>query len=125
MLDTLIASSLTLFLGPGVGHLFLKQFRKAAFFIVGSLAIVFAFAIYISQYLIKNFPADAAALNIKDSVQFLYNLYSKNPTALIIFEAVFAAFWAYSIVDVMLTARAVKTPEKKDDNPAARPPDNQ
>jgi hypothetical protein len=122
MLDMLIASALTLFLGPGVGHLFIREFKKAVFFISGSLAIVFVFAIYISKYIVNKLPAGTDAINFKDSMQLLNGIYSQNPGALRIFEIAFAAFWAYSIADVIMSSLA-KNQKNKDGS--ENPPDNE
>ncbi|MBO7611732.1 MAG: hypothetical protein J6T23_05930 [Elusimicrobia bacterium] len=101
------ASIVTLLLGPGAGHLVIKEWKRAIFFIVLALAL---FLILASTFIssVGQETLEAVA-NFQDIEQFK-NIYSKfqedNPNTMLIFNIFFAALWAYSILDLFRIARA-------------------
>lgn len=115
----LLASIITLLLGPGAGHLILKEWKKAIFFISLAIALFSMLAI--------NFISDVgrdtlmAVLNFQEtqSLQQFKEIYTKfqelNPKMILFFDIALSALWAYSIVDIFLIAKS-KDVSKKDEN---------
>jgi len=118
-LMVLLASMTTLILGPGAGHLLLKEWKKALFFISLAIALFSMLAI--------NFISDVgrdtvmAVLNFQETqnLQQFKEIYAKfqelNPKTILFFDIAFSALWAYSIVDIFLIAKS-KDVLKKDEN---------
>lgn len=115
----LLASMTTLILGPGAGHLLLKEWKKAIFFISLAIALFSMLAI--------NFISDVgrdtvmAVLNFKETqnLQQFKEIYAKfqelNPRMILFFDIALSALWAYAIVDIFLIAKS-KDVLKKDEN---------
>lgn len=115
----LIASITTLILGPGAGHLLLKEWKKAIFFISLAIALFTILAI--------NFISDVgrdtlmAVFNFQETqnLQQFKEIYAKfqesNPNTILFFDILFSALWAYSIVDIFLIAKS-KDIIKNDEN---------
>ena len=103
----LLASVVTLILGPGAGHLIMKEWKRAVFFI--SLALIL-FLILVSTFVsavghevvetVANFH------NIEQFKNVYYKFQEENPNTMLMFNIVFAGLWAYSIVDLFKIARA-------------------
>jgi hypothetical protein len=107
MKKIVISILLTLLLGPGMGHLYLKKFKKAAlllsaaFALISYLAWIFARSIDVSK-LETMTPA------------FLYSAFtSSHPKLIFYYDVVFAALWAYAVVDAFFTARAMMPPKEE------------
>ena len=116
----LFAAVTTLLLGPGAGHLLLKEWKKAIFFILLAIALFSVLAI--------NFISDVgrdtvmAALNFQEtqSLQQFKEIYTKfqelNPKMILFFDIALSALWAYSIVDIFLIAKSKDVPKKDENN---------
>lgn len=116
----LLASMTTLLLGPGAGHLILKQWKKALFFISLAVALFAILAI--------NFISDVGRDTIMAVVNFqetqslekfkeiYYKFQELNPKTILFFDIFFSALWAYSIVDIFISAGNKDAGTKEEDN---------
>lgn len=119
-LVVLLAAVTTFILGPGAGHLLLKEWKKAIFFI--SLTII------LFSMLAINFISDVgketvmAVLNFKETqnLQQFKEIYAKfqelNPKTILFFDIAFSALWAYAIVDIFLIAKSKDAPKNDGNN---------
>jgi predicted PurR-regulated permease PerM len=100
MIRIAIAVALTLLLGPGAGHLYLKRFKRAVLLI---LSTVF-FAVLLAFFVATGIPqAQLTAVN----ASLVFQNYSlDHPSTLFYFDAIFAALWAYALVDAFMQAKA-------------------
>lgn len=99
---TIVAILLTLFLGPGIGHLYLKKYKKAVMFIAVSLFFAFLQA----WEIIKTVPTNQLAALKADDITTIFNNFAVSyPRTLMIYDVIFAAIWAYAIVDAYLKSR--------------------
>ncbi len=118
----LLASMTTLLLGPGAGHLILKQWKKALFFISLAVALFAILAInFISDVgrdtitAVINFQGTQSLEKFKE---IYYKFQELNPKTILFFDIFFSALWAYSIVDIFISAgnKDAGTKEKEEDN---------
>jgi hypothetical protein len=112
----------TLLLGPGAGHLILKQWKKALFFISLAVALFAILAInFISDVgrdtitAVINFQGTQSLEKFKE---IYYKFQELNPKTILFFDIFFSALWAYSIVDIFISAgnKDAGTKEKEEDN---------
>jgi hypothetical protein len=108
----LISISLTILLGPGVGHLYLKKFKHATALILLSLI----FGLHQIWYIFKTSGLqNLSSLSNNDILNTMNNFSSAHPQTMLYFDAVFAAIWAYAVVDSWIKSKSVAdTVEKKD-----------
>lgn len=108
-LIVLFASLVTVILGPGAGHLIIKEWKKAAFFISLALALFFILCMnFVSEVGQETLSAVLNYTNINDIEQFKniwYKFQDDNPKLMLIFNIFFAGLWSYSIVDIFLIAK--------------------
>jgi len=104
-----LSALVTLMLGPGAGHLLLKQWKKAIFFISLSFGLFLILGInFLSDMgqenitAILNLSADERFDKFKDLYVQFQNTYDKT---MLFFDVCFAAVWAYSIVDIFISAK--------------------
>lgn len=103
----LLASIVTLILGPGAGHLIIKEWKRAIFLISLSLALFLILAItFVSTVGHETLEAIANFQNMEQFKNIYYKFQEDNPNSILIFNIFFAALWAYSIVDLFKIARA-------------------
>jgi len=105
----LFASLVTVILGPGAGHLIIKEWKKAAFFISLALGLFFVLCMnFVSEVGQETLSAVLNYTNINDIEQFKniwYKFQDDNPKIMLFFDIFFSGLWAYSIVDIFLTAK--------------------
>lgn len=108
-LIVLFASLVTVILGPGAGHLIIKEWKKAAFFISLALALFFILCMnFVSEVGQETLSAVLNYTNINDIEQFKniwYKFQDDNPKLMLIFNIFFAGLWSYSIVDIFFIAK--------------------
>ena len=98
----LVSILLTLFLGPGMGHLYIKKYKKALTFI----AISLFFALLQAWEVVKTIPKDQIATIKANDVTSIFNNFAVNyPRTLMVYDVIFAAIWAYAIVDAYIKSR--------------------
>lgn len=96
----------TLVLGPGTGHLVIKEWKRAVFFIAFSLVLFLILASTLVSSVGKETLETVA--NFQDIEQFkniYYKFQENNPNIMLMFNIFFAGLWAYSIVDLFKIAR--------------------
>jgi hypothetical protein len=116
----LLASMTTLLLGPGAGHLILKQWKKALFFI--SLAV--ALFVILAVNFISDVGRDTitAVINFQETQslekfkEIYYKFQELNPKTILFFDIFFSALWAYSIVDIFISSGNKDSGAKEEDN---------
>ena len=105
----LISLSLTVLLGPGVGHIYLRKFKKAILLILATLVTAIHLAWTASQKI--SIIPDVNAENI---TYYLTEFTKNNPDTMIYYDIIFAALWAYALVDVYLESKKLM-PKKSED----------
>ncbi|MDD2523892.1 MAG: hypothetical protein PHG84_05605 [Endomicrobiaceae bacterium] len=102
----LLASMTTLILGPGAGHLIIKEWKRAIFFIVLAAGL---FAILGIAFISEVGQETLAAVANYENLEKFKNIYNKfqdnNPKMMLFFDIFFAALWAYSVVDIFIVAK--------------------
>ena len=99
---TVFAVLFTLLLGPGVGHLYLKKYKTGFLF----LAVTLLFALHQTWEVLKTIPASQlSGLKAADASLLFNNFALQYPKVLFIYDIIFAALWAYAIVDVYSKSR--------------------
>lgn len=113
MASVIIPVLLCLLLGPGVGQLYNKEYKKGALFIVLS-AVVLGWAMVwywkaIHQYL----PGDLSAVDPQALPQILKNasdqVSAQGGRVLVFFKAALTALWLYGAIDAYLVADQKRT----------------
>ncbi len=103
----LLASAVTLILGPGAGHLIIKEWKKAIFFITLALILFLILAsTFVSTVGHETLEAVANFQNIEQFKNIYYKFQEENPNTMLMFNIFFAGLWAYSIVDLFKIAKA-------------------
>ena len=111
----LLASMVTLILGPGTGHLIIKEWKRAIFFITLALALFLILAsTFASAVGHETLEVVANFQNIEQFKNIYEKFQEENPNTMLIFNILFAGLWAYSIVDLFRIAR-VKGVFKKEE----------
>lgn len=104
-----LAAFVTLLLGPGAGHLLLKQWKKAVFFIsvaVGLFIILGVnFISEIGQDAVSSLLTLPPAERFKQISDLYFKFQNNNTKMMLFFDTCFAAVWAYSIVDIFISVR--------------------
>jgi hypothetical protein len=96
-------------LGPGMGQLYNKEFRKGIVLILLSLALLVIAAIWLIPRLLPNLPAD---LPLDDAIamqrfveEATHKTVSENIHALVAFQIALGILWLYGIIDAYQGAR--------------------
>jgi hypothetical protein len=101
MKETIISILLTLLLGPGVGHLYLKSFKKAwaliGLTVLGAGAFVF--------HALKGLKPEQILAIQGDPGAFARSLTTGKSAPGLFFDIFFAAIWAYALVDGYIICR--------------------
>jgi len=106
MTKKLIAVIITILLGPGAGHIYLRKFKKGALLIAAGLLVAVHMAIKIAGA-IK--PADLSAENMANLLQ---EFYRNNPRLILAYDFLLAALWSYAIVDIIIFMKNNAKPDE-------------
>lgn len=113
----LLASFVTLLLGPGAGHLIVKEWKKATIFISVSFCLVMILAVkFIAVVGHETLDAVMNSQDIDQMVmmnsvgleqfkEIFYKFKEENTVFMWFFNISFAALWAYSIYDLFRKMR--------------------
>lgn len=116
----LFASLVTIVLGPGAGHLVIKEWKKAIFFITLALALFFVLCItFVSEVGTETLNAVLDYTSISDLEKFkdiYYKFQDNNPKTMLFFDIFFSGLWAYSIVDIFMIGKQKEFFTKKNNN---------
>ena len=114
-LTLLLASMVTLILGPGAGHLIIKEWKKAIFFISLSLGLFLILAsTFASSVGHETLEVVANFQNIEQFKNIYYKFQEDNSNTMLVFNVLFAGLWAYSIVDLFIIAKSKGVFTKKE-----------
>lgn len=102
-MKTFLAVALTLLLGPGVGHLYLRRFKRGLLFIGASAVCALALALHVIKIM-------APDLRTTPAPQVLQQFSAGHGHFMLYFNIALAAIWAYAVVDVIMITRAPKEP---------------
>jgi TM2 domain-containing membrane protein YozV len=99
----LIPVFLAVLLGPGVGQLYNKEFKKGFILIGVSLGLLLAFSIWLSKAAIGYLPQDIETIDHALIRKIVQEHVVKNHTATFYtYQALLGGLWVYGIVDAYL-----------------------
>jgi hypothetical protein len=105
MAQILIPVLLAVLLGPGMGQLYNKEYKKGAVLIVVSVGLLLAFSVWLSRaaygYLPTNFETVDRAL-LRTIIQT--HIVADHPMTFYTYEVLLAALWVYGIIDAYVGA---------------------
>jgi hypothetical protein len=108
-IQTVLALLLTFLLGPGAGHIYLRQYKKGILLIIATLffAVIMAFqAVSTLSPVLKSTPPAQ-----------LYQLFStQHPGIMFYYDLAFAAIWAYAFVDAFFLSRGPREINTHEEN---------
>ncbi|MCK9582193.1 MAG: hypothetical protein M0Q46_01015 [Endomicrobiales bacterium] len=105
-----LAMVITVLLGPGIGHLLIFRYKKAIMFILASALITFGLALYLSGILGQK----EIELLKHNPLNFFQFVAENQPNALKVYNVLFAALWAYAILDLFLDAKKSTKEESRE-----------
>jgi hypothetical protein len=109
MAPIIIPVLLCFFLGPGAGQLYNKEYKKGAFMMVASLAILIVSGVWYYKALQPYIPNDLTTVDPAAMQQILENatgqITANESRMLIAFEAALTALWLYGCIDAYLVAK--------------------
>ncbi|OGR90158.1 MAG: hypothetical protein A2992_01365 [Elusimicrobia bacterium RIFCSPLOWO2_01_FULL_59_12] len=103
MMPVIIPVLLAVLLGPGVGQLYNKQYKKGFILIGMSVGLLLAFSIWLSRASLGYLPPDINTINrdlLRDIIQ--KHIVKDHPVTFYAYEAFLGVLWAYGIVDAYL-----------------------
>ena len=107
----MVSFILTLLLGPGVGHLYLKKVKRGIVLIV----LTFMFTATLAMLAIRAEGIDLEQ-KIENPAQIITDYARSHKRTVLAFDVVFAALWAYAFLDAFRKAREGLPPQPQ--NPA-------
>ena len=109
MANVIIPVVLCFFLGPGVGQLYNKEYKKGAFLMAASLLVLIVAGVWYYRTLQPYLPNDLTTVDPAAMQQLLQNATGQITAAdshmLIAFEAALTALWLYGCIDAYLVAK--------------------
>ena len=97
---------LSLFLGPGVGQLYNRDYKKGGYLIGLSLLVVGAACVWFFKAMSPFLPPDLTMVDKQTLQPFVENavhqVQTDHGTTLIIYYAILGVLWAYSVVDAFM-----------------------
>jgi hypothetical protein len=103
----LISIAFTFFLGPGVGHLYLRSFKRG----IGLITLTLIVAVHLAWQAAGSVPA--AALTQQNPSLIFRNFIVSHSGMLTWYDLIFAAIWSFAFVDAYLIARALMPPPEE------------
>lgn len=103
MSDIVLPVFLSLFLGPGVGQLYNREYKKASYLIGLSLIVLIAAIAWFRQALMLYLPADLTEIDrsalpalVQNAVTHVMN---GRGTTFYTYEFIMVVLWVYSVID--------------------------
>jgi hypothetical protein len=94
---------LSLFLGPGVGQLYNKEYKKGAYLLGLSFIVFLAGCIWYAQACMPYIPGDLPTLDTEAVRQLVVNaaaqVKAQHGRTIALYKIIFLALWVYSIAD--------------------------
>jgi TM2 domain-containing membrane protein YozV len=108
MTDIIIPVALSLFLGPGMGQLYNKEYKKGGYLIGVSLLVLGAALVWFSKAL-KLYLTDVSAID-KDALQpmiqnAVQHVMEGQGHTFMMYQVILCGLWAYSVIDAYLGAQ--------------------
>lgn len=111
---------LSFFLGPGMGQIYNKEYKKGILLIVASLILLAVAGVWYYHNLRTYIPEDMTTVDPQAMQQLMTNaanqIGQEQRTALALFQALLGVLWIYGIVD------AYRVADKKRQLPNGRTP---
>jgi hypothetical protein len=104
MKQVIIATLLSGLIGPGVGQLYNKDYKKGWFMIGISLFIVIAFISQVTKAAMMLLPPDATQISVEMVQQIQQNIFKEHPRPFQLFRIVMLGIWSVSIIDAFFGA---------------------
>lgn len=108
MASLVIPVLLSFFLGPGIGQLYNKDYKKGVILILSSLAILIVAGVWYFRQLQPFLPADLAANDPQAVQQLMTNaagqISATQGKILAAFQALLVVIWIYGVVDAYRVA---------------------
>ena len=109
MATVIIPVLLSFFLGPGVGQLYNKEYKKGAIFIVASLVVLVVAGVWYYKTLQPYLPNDLTTVDPETMQQLVRNAAAQVSAheghVLVAFEGILMGLWLYGVVDAYLVAQ--------------------
>lgn len=122
----LLSIALTLFFGPGAGHLYLRKIREGILLFLATLACTVVFALNVTLSIpADRLPAISRQATVSAIAKEMTRSMSENesvfrdalrdytqdhPDAMLVFDTVLAAIWSYALVSAFGYARKMLPP---------------
>ena len=103
MIMILMPVLLAVLLGPGVGQLYNKEFRKGFILIGLSVGLLLAFSVWLSRAALGYLPSDINTVDramLRGIIQT--HIVADHPGTFYTYEILLAGLWIYGIVDAYL-----------------------
>jgi hypothetical protein len=108
LLNVVIAVLLSLFLGPGMGQLYNREFKKGAYLIGVSLVVVLSAAVWCFKASQPYLPVDLTTVDPGSLQTMLRNaatqVAASNGQTLMTYQVLVLGMWIYSIIDAAVVA---------------------
>jgi hypothetical protein len=102
MMEIAIPVLLSLFLGPGVGQLYNREYKKGSYLIGLSLFVVIAAVVWFQKaaqpYLPSELPTETEAVR-KMFESIIQNVIAGHGRTLLTYQYILLGVWVYSVVD--------------------------
>lgn len=114
MATVIIPVLLSLFLGPGVGQLYNKEYKKGVLLIVGSAIVLFIAGMWYYKAVQSYIPGDLSAAADPQALQQMLRSATEQMSArsggtILFFKAILIGLWLYGAVDAYLVADKKRT----------------
>ena len=106
---TIISIVLTFLLGPGVGHVYLRLYKRGIALFLITLVSGLMFVLEAIRSSGKPLTADQSPMLL------LQDFYASNPKTVFIYDIIFAAIWAFAFIDVFYKSGGIEVFKKKVD----------
>lgn len=108
MAEIIIAVLLSLLLGPGVGQLYNREYKKGAIFIATSMVVLMAALYWFGKAVMPYIPTDIAALDTVALAEIkknaIDNVIKAQGATFYTYQAILAGLWIYSAIDAYFGA---------------------
>lgn len=106
MLKLLIPVLLSALIGPGVGQLYNRQFKKGWILMGLSLLVLVAFSIWLSRAALPYLPSLVQKLEPKMLREVIQtHVVKEHPVSFYAYQLILAGLWAYGVADAYWQAR--------------------
>src|SRR5690242_4788697 len=115
MAQVLIPVFLAVLLGPGMGQLYNKEFKKGFILILISIGLLIAFSIWLTKAAMVYLPSDINSVDhnfLRGVIQD--HIVKEHPVTFYTYEALLGIIWVYGIIDAYIGGmrrRAARTAE--------------